>query len=334
MKEFFKRNAPVFLIGIVTVGVFVTIIFAASKNPSKGPSLQEIKDEQFITDSTAIIGPRDSKVVLVEFSDFECPACKAFHPTMQSLIDKYKDRVLFAYKHFPLPQHRNARSAAIAAIAAQEQGSFWNYADKLFDAQPDFSREKFIQLAGELNLDKDKFNQALDNADLAKRVDDDLAQANRLGLAQTPSFILNNKLMSLTAFEDLEKQLVAELEKNGIQTTTPQPDTNESSPSQDQTTNLTPNEMDAKYGTIDIDYSFTGFIPNNAKALVGQQVRIRNTIKTEMRLQQIIALYNEIDNPYVIKPGETLSVRLTKEGLWTFKEVDHKHYGSVFAVAQ
>ncbi len=335
MKDFIKRNAPVFLIGLVTIGVFITIIIVASKNPRSGPSLEKISEEKMITDTTATVGPKDAKVVLVEFSDFECPACKAFQPIVNSLIDKYQDRVLFAYKHFPLPQHKEARSSAIASEAAKEQGKFWEYADRLFDEQPNFSREKYIQIAEALSLDKDKFTSDLDRAELATRVDEDLAQATRLNLAQTPTFILNNQLVTITTTEDLERLIQEELTKNGVTVINEVKETTQSSAAMGgEPKPVEPNNMDAQYGTIDLEYGFTGFIPNNAKALVGQQVRIKNTLRTDMRLQQIIYSYTELSNPVTIKAGETLSIRLSKEGLWTFKESDHRHYGSIFTVAQ
>jgi protein-disulfide isomerase len=336
MKDFLTRNAPVFLIGLVTIGVFITIILAASKNPTQGPSLEKIADENLITDTTATAGPRDSKIVMVEFSDFECPACKTFHPVVAQLIDQYQDRVLFAFKHFPLPQHTSARSAAIASEAAKEQGQFWRFADELFAIQPDFSREKYIEIAEKLMLDVDRFTADLDKPELAVRVDEDLAQARRLGLGQTPTFILNNNLVTLTSFDDLGKLIEEELAKNAISQSDATTQTSQSTPSAAniQQSAVVPNEMDSTYGVIDIEYGFNGFIPTNAKALQGQQVRIKNTLKTDMSLQQLIYHYTDITNPVTIKAGESFSVRLTKEGLWTFKESNQKHYGSVFTVVQ
>lgn len=334
MADFIRRNIPVFAIGLVTIAVFIIIIFTAAKNPTKGPGLQKIEEEILVTDTTATIGPRDSKVVLVEFSDFECPACKSFHPVISSLIDKYKDRVLFAYKHFPLPMHAQSRPAAIAAIAAQEQGKFWEYADKLFDLQPDFTRDNFITAATELSLDVQKFTADLDNADFAKIVDDDYAQAQRIGLSATPTFILNDTVLELSAFDDLEKAIKAELEKNNIAVETVQESTQTTQSAGTNTLVEPRTPTDTQLGVINIKYDTNGFYPPNVKGLIGQLVRITNTTAKPIEFQQIITHFTHVNNPFAISAGETVEFRLHKEGLWTFKEASERHYGSVFSVAQ
>ncbi len=327
---------PVFIIGFITIGVFVVIIITASKTPAVGPKLEQIKNEQFITDTTPTIGPRDSKVVLIEFSDFECPACKAFAPVINGLINKYKDRVLFAFKHMPLPQHTNSTSAAIASEAAHEQNKFWEYGDKLFDAQPDFSREIYIEIAADLGLDMDKFQRDLDDKTLAKRVEKDRLQAIRAGVESTPTFILNNRFVKLNTYDDLEIQIIEELAKNNITTESPI----ESSQTTPSDLAVTKNEItaemiaiDNKYGIIEISYTEDGFISNNVKAIQGQLVRWTNKTNTDMKLQQVISLYDELSTPATIAPGETFELRLTKDRLWTYKETNHAHYAGIFTVA-
>ena len=327
---------PVFVIGFITIGIFVVIIITASKTPVAGPKLEQVNDEQFITDTTPTIGPKDSKVVLIEFSDFECPACKAFAPVINGLIDKYKDRVLFAYKHMPLPQHTNSTSAAIASEAAHEQNKFWEYGDRLFDAQPDFSREKYIEIAVGLDLDIDRFQNDLDSETLAKRVEEDRLQAIRAGVESTPTFILNNRFIKLTTYDDLEVQILEELAKNNITIEAPI----ESSQTTPSDTTVAKKELSAemvaidnKYGIIEINYTEDGFISNNVKAIQGQLVRWTNKTNADMKLQQIISLYDELSTPATIAPGETFELRLTKDRLWTYKEANHAHYAGIFTVA-
>jgi protein-disulfide isomerase len=334
MKDFFQRNMPVFIIGLVTIGVFIIIIVTASRNPGTGPKLEQIKNEQFITSTTPVIGLKDSKVILLEFSDFECPACKAFAPVVNSLIEKYKDKVLFAYKNMPLPQHTNAMSAAIAAQAAYEQGKFWEYGDKLFDEQPDFSKEKYIQIAKDLGLDVDKFEKDLERADLAKRVEDDRQQALRIGVDSTPTFILNGQFVKLTTYDDLEKQIISELTKNNITVDTPL-ETTQSTATEITSVKKSDDSriIDNKYGVIEIDYIEQGFVPNNVKAVQGQLVRWTNKTKSPIKMQQIISLYDELSTPLTIDAGATFELRLTKDKLWTYKEMNHAHYASIFTVA-
>lgn len=92
--------------------------------------------------------------------------------------------------------------------------------------------------------------------------------------------------------------------------------------------------LDQKYGVISIDYTEQGFIPNNIKAVVGQRVVFKNTTRHDITIQQVIRLYDELATPVLLKPQDTLEIKLTKEKLWTFKEKSIKHYGSIFTVAQ
>lgn len=81
------------------------------------------------------IGPRNAKVTLIEYSDFECPFCQRFHPTIKQIAAKYPDDVAVVYRHFPLESiHPNARGYAIASECAGQQGKFWEFADTLFGA--------------------------------------------------------------------------------------------------------------------------------------------------------------------------------------------------------
>jgi protein-disulfide isomerase len=336
MKDFFQRNMPVFIIGLITIGVFVVIIIAASKNPSSGPKLEAIKNEQFITDTTPTTGLKEAKVVVVEFSDFECPACKTFQPVVYSLIEKYKDKVLFAYKHMPLPQHQNAKSAAQAAEAAKLQGKFWEYGDKLFDNQSSLSRETYIQIAKDLGLDMEKFEKDLESPELAKLIEDDRLQALRVGVDSTPTFIINNQFAKLNTFEDLEKLIIEELIKNNIAVDLPTETTQSSSTAtiKKPETAADTRNVDARYGIIAINYNEDGFDQNNVKAIQGQLVRWKNNTKDEITLQQLINLYDEMLIPVKIAPGATFELRLTKDKLWTYKELNHRHYASIFTVAE
>ncbi len=86
--------------------------------------------------NSPIIGSRDSKVIIIEFSDFECPFCARAYSTVKQIQSDYPNDVAISYKHLPLTQlHPNAERAAQAAVCAQEQGKFWEYHDKLFESQ-------------------------------------------------------------------------------------------------------------------------------------------------------------------------------------------------------
>lgn len=162
-----------------------------------------------ITQDTPTKGPSDAKVFLVEFSDFQCPACKAAQPVVDDIVKTYKDKVLFAYHHYPLDQHPFAQKAAEAAEAARAQGKFWEMHDLLFLNQEKFSDTLFSDLAKQLDLDMEKFDTALKNRTHTQRVLDDKAFGNTVGIEATPTFFLNGKRLNLATFAEL-KPLVDE----------------------------------------------------------------------------------------------------------------------------
>lgn len=147
-----------------------------------------------------ITGDTSSTVQLVEYSDFQCPACRAYYPIVKQVIDKYKDKIGFTYKQYPLTTiHRNAFAAARASEAAEKQGKFWPMYDLLFQQQQTWAESNraqttFLALAQQIGLDipaykKDFASSATNNAILAS-----IKEFNALGLSQsTPTFILNGK---------------------------------------------------------------------------------------------------------------------------------------------
>jgi len=142
-----------------------------------------------------IRGPRDAEIVLVEFADYECPYCEKVTPGLQQLRKEYGDKVAVAFKDLPLPMHRRAEKAAEAARCAGAQGKFWEYHDVLFSSKllevPDLKKH-----ARELQLNGDRFDQCLDNGEMAGLVKKDLEEGKSLGLTGTPSFFINGHFFS------------------------------------------------------------------------------------------------------------------------------------------
>lgn len=148
-------------------------------------------------------GNIQAKAYLVEFSDFQCPACLAAKPAVDAVVAAHKDNLLFVYRNFPLDQHPFSHQAAQAAEAAGAQGKYWEMYDLLFANQAKFSDTIFADLSKQLNLDMDKFTADMKNTTLTNRVLDDLAAGNRFGVDATPTFFLNGKKLSLTSMSDL-----------------------------------------------------------------------------------------------------------------------------------
>lgn len=136
--------------------------------------------ETLIPSDTYTKGNQHASVYLVEFSDFQCPACAAFAPTVDMLTEKYKDQLLFAYRHFPLPQHEFAKKAAYAAEAS---GTFWDTASYFFKNQKNFSDVFFASYPAPTK-------------EVMEKVERDLTDAKKLNLKSTPSFFLNGVLLT------------------------------------------------------------------------------------------------------------------------------------------
>jgi protein-disulfide isomerase len=158
---------------------------------------------QVLLPTTHVTGNSEAKTVLVEFSDFQCPACGAYKPVVDQIIEKYSDKLLFGYRHYPLPQHENAISAAIASEAAARQDKFWEMSDYLFTFQSDLSSETIKKAAQNLELDMQKFDEDIKNPELQAIVEKDKNDGNTLGINSTPTFYLNGKKLNLSRPQDL-----------------------------------------------------------------------------------------------------------------------------------
>jgi len=141
-------------------------------------------------------GPQDAKVTIVEFSDFQCPYCGRVSPTLERLLKEYPEDVRLVYKHLPLSFHKGALPAAKAAVAAGRQGKFWQMHDELFQNQGDLSEAKFVELAGGLGLDVERFREDYRSAAVATEVAQDMNEARRLGVTGTPGFFVNGRFSS------------------------------------------------------------------------------------------------------------------------------------------
>lgn len=157
-------------------------------------------------------GPANAPVEIIEFSDFQCPFCQRAYPTVQQVFSTYGDRVKFVYRHYPLPNHPNARPAAEAAACAQDQGKFWEYHDRLFTNAARLSDADLKQHAVTIGLDTAKFNNCFDTHQHKADVDADVAAANEAGVTGTPAFFINGRsLEGAQPFEAFRRVIKEEL---------------------------------------------------------------------------------------------------------------------------
>lgn len=170
--------------------------------------IQEVANEgELIPEGAHAKGATESaQFTIVEFSDFQCPACASVEPRIQAILAQYPD-VKFIYRHFPLLSiHPNAQSAAWASEAAAEQGKFWEMHDLLFSKQAQWSelanpQEFFVGLASQLELDTDKFATDYAGEVVRNRVANDLRQAEQMRLNSTPTLFLNGEKMPINQIE-------------------------------------------------------------------------------------------------------------------------------------
>jgi protein-disulfide isomerase len=161
-------------------------------------------------------GPKDARVTIVMWSDFQCPFCSRVEPTITELMKQYPKDVRVAFKQLPLSFHDKAHLAAEASLAAKEQGKFWEYHDKLFANQGALDRASLEKYAQELGLNMKKFTAALDTGKFKQKVDDELAEGQKIGANGTPAFFVNGRSLSgaqpLEAFKAKVDQALKDVE--------------------------------------------------------------------------------------------------------------------------
>ena len=166
----------------------------AARPPRRGPDPEKVYAVN--VKGSPARGPERANVTIVEFSDFQCPFCARVGPTLDRIHQEYGDKVRIVFKHLPLSIHPKAPAAHAAAEAAHRQGKFWEMHDKIFKGQRALSEESYVQWAGELGLDIDRFKRDLASSDVKGAVDRDSREASALGVTGTPGFFINGKFMS------------------------------------------------------------------------------------------------------------------------------------------
>jgi protein-disulfide isomerase len=161
-------------------------------------------------------GPKNAPVTLVLYSDFQCPYCKRVEPTITQLEKEYGNKLRVVWKNMPLDMHQFAKPAAMAAMAAAEQGKFWEMHDKLFENQTALDRASLEKYAQDLGLDMGKFKAALDTNKFEAQIQSDMKEAAALDVNGTPaSFINGRKIGGAYPYDTFKKVVDQELGKKG-----------------------------------------------------------------------------------------------------------------------
>lgn len=149
-----------------------------------------------------LFGNKDAKVRIIEYGDYQCPGCKATAPVLKAVSTKYKDKVAFIFRNYPLPGHGNARAAAAAAEAAGLQGKFWEMHDTLYASQDDWENldsklrlDTFVSYAESLGVKRDTFVTDVDSKNVLAKINFDKALGTKAQVSSTPSIFVNGELV-------------------------------------------------------------------------------------------------------------------------------------------
>lgn len=171
---------------------------------------QKITRYDVPVDDDPVLGSKDAKITIIEFSDYECPFCRKWHvETFSRLRETYGDQIRFVFRDFPLTSlHPNAASAAEAANCAGEQGKYWEYSDKLFSGEYSLGSQAYTQYARDLGLDAQAFEECVSSGRHQAEVMADLEWAANLGVRSTPTFFINGIPLVGAQPYDIFKQVI------------------------------------------------------------------------------------------------------------------------------
>lgn len=221
-----ERKTEVWLIAIFLIVIVVAVIGAAfvSSKISPAQSSFNATNTSAITSTDHGKGNAAAKVTVIEYGDFQCPACGQYEPIMQQLEKEYSDRVLFVFRHFPLYQvHQNAMISSQATEAAAQQGKFWEMHDILYAKQSEWSNtatdavvsKNFDGYAKNLGLDVSKFDADINSAAVKARVQKDMDLATAAQVDHTPTFFINlRQVRNPSSYADFKSVLDAALDSS------------------------------------------------------------------------------------------------------------------------
>ncbi|MEZ4524458.1 MAG: thioredoxin domain-containing protein [Desulfobacterales bacterium] len=183
---------------------------------SQSKAFRIIEAEQVFeipTDGSPFRGKENAAVTLAVFDDYQCPYCSRLEPLFREVMNRYPDDVKVVIKNFPLSSHPYARKAAQAALAADRQGKYAQFHEKLFENYRELNDAKTEAIAAELGLDMEKFKADRQLPEIDAMIARDMEDGNRLGVRGTPTLYLNGKQMKIRNPNELFQKVEAEIKK-------------------------------------------------------------------------------------------------------------------------
>jgi len=167
-----------------------------------------------IPELTKMVGPPDAPITLVEFADYQCPACKRAYPLVNFILSEYKDQIQYAFIDFPLDIHDNAVPASVAAHCADDQELFWDYHQNLMLMVGDLGHDDLIARAANVGLDVDQFTACLDSNKDVDKIEHNIEMARQFGVNRTPTFFVNGRyLLGITTTDEFRTVIEEELKR-------------------------------------------------------------------------------------------------------------------------
>lgn len=169
---------------------------AADPGVPQGPTPEQLAQMPPVTEEDHIRGNAQASVVLVEYSDYECPFCARFHPTMLQAMDEFGDKIAWVYRHYPLPFHPNAQKAAEGGECAAKLGgndAFWKYSDALADATNaagQLSTGDLTDAAAAAGVNAAGFQTCLDSGEMAAKITEQMNTGSSAGVSGTPGTLV------------------------------------------------------------------------------------------------------------------------------------------------
>lgn len=201
LQQMELRNAERDLVGKLRAAASLQTFLVAPDSPVYSIS----------TNDQPSLGDAVAPVTIVEFTDYQCPSCAAAQPILERLVKEYGNKVRLVTRDFPLSQHADAFKAAEAAEAAREQGKYWEYVGILLRNQSALSVAKLKDYAGELALDRTRFDKALDSGKFAETVQRDVEEGITLGIDSTPALFINGRRAADNSYDALKANIESAL---------------------------------------------------------------------------------------------------------------------------
>jgi protein-disulfide isomerase len=223
---FFIGMAAISVVGFITMLIIVfgqgqSVDLAAEAAGGAEQQQQQQQQPDYdpvppINNDDYVFGKKDAKVVIIEYTDFECPYCARHYDTAKKIKETYGNKIAFVTRNYPLSFHPQAQKAAEASECAGEQGKFWQMYDVLFEANKakNMSVDTWKAEAKKMGLNTKKFNDCLDSGKYAEKVADEMEAGAYAGVSGTPATFINGELISgalpFETFKQIIDQLLAE----------------------------------------------------------------------------------------------------------------------------